>query len=135
MISAAPGCAETPRAHITNMAALECLRDIGLDRQCIEAAAAGHSIVAVSGYRSREQQARTHRRWIERHLANARGGSSPEEAAKIVSEYSAPAGHSEHQLGTTVDVSVPGVMPFNREHAPSSFSTSCARRCPRGRNV
>ncbi|KAJ6124657.1 Monooxygenase FAD-binding [Penicillium samsonianum] len=30
MISSAPGTANTPRAHITNMAALECLRDIGL---------------------------------------------------------------------------------------------------------
>ncbi|KAL2173050.1 FAD binding domain-containing protein [Thermothelomyces heterothallicus CBS 202.75] len=45
MISAAPGCAETPRVHITNMAALECLRDIGLDKQCIDAAAAGHNMV------------------------------------------------------------------------------------------
>jgi hypothetical protein len=44
MISAAPGCAETPRAHITNMAALECLRDIGLDGECIDAAAAGHNM-------------------------------------------------------------------------------------------
>ncbi|KAF2185354.1 hypothetical protein K469DRAFT_665653 [Zopfia rhizophila CBS 207.26] len=34
MISSAPGTAETPRAHITNMAALECLRDIGLWEQC-----------------------------------------------------------------------------------------------------
>ncbi|KAJ5970240.1 uncharacterized protein N7479_000158 [Penicillium vulpinum] len=30
MISSASGTANTPRAHITNMAALECLRDIGL---------------------------------------------------------------------------------------------------------
>ncbi|KAB8253714.1 FAD binding domain-containing protein [Aspergillus pseudonomiae] len=30
MISSSPGTANTPRAHITNMAALECLRDIGL---------------------------------------------------------------------------------------------------------
>ncbi|KAF3017685.1 hypothetical protein E8E15_007416 [Penicillium rubens] len=30
MISSAAGTANTPRAHITNMAALECLRDIGL---------------------------------------------------------------------------------------------------------
>jgi hypothetical protein len=45
MISVAPGCAETPRAHITNMAALECLRDIDLDQQCIDAAAAGHNMV------------------------------------------------------------------------------------------
>jgi 2-polyprenyl-6-methoxyphenol hydroxylase-like FAD-dependent oxidoreductase len=44
MISAAPGCADTPRAHITNMAALECLRDIGLDKACIDAAAAGHNM-------------------------------------------------------------------------------------------
>ncbi|EXJ63257.1 uncharacterized protein A1O5_11578 [Cladophialophora psammophila CBS 110553] len=33
MISNAPGTANTPRAHITNMAALECLRDIGLDKE------------------------------------------------------------------------------------------------------
>ncbi|KAL2784706.1 FAD binding domain-containing protein [Aspergillus keveii] len=33
MVSTAPGTADTPRAHITNMAALECLRDIGLDRE------------------------------------------------------------------------------------------------------
>lgn len=31
MISAAPGTAKEPRAHITNPAAQECLRDIGLD--------------------------------------------------------------------------------------------------------
>ncbi|KAK4226602.1 phenol 2-monooxygenase [Podospora fimiseda] len=45
IISAAPGTAETPRAHITNMAALECLRDIGLDKDCIDAAAAGNHMV------------------------------------------------------------------------------------------
>lgn len=38
MIAAAPGTADTPRAHITNMAALECLRDIGLDKNCLEVA-------------------------------------------------------------------------------------------------
>ncbi|KAJ9131364.1 Phenol 2-monooxygenase [Pleurostoma richardsiae] len=38
IISAAPGTAETPRAHITNMAALECLRDIGLEEPCVRAA-------------------------------------------------------------------------------------------------
>lgn len=38
MIAAAPGTADTPRAHITNMAALECLRDIGLDKECLEVA-------------------------------------------------------------------------------------------------
>ncbi|KAE8361000.1 FAD binding domain-containing protein [Aspergillus caelatus] len=33
MINSAPGTADTPRAHITNMAALECLRDIGLEEE------------------------------------------------------------------------------------------------------
>ncbi|KAE8406396.1 FAD binding domain-containing protein [Aspergillus pseudonomiae] len=33
MINSAPSTADTPRAHITNMAALECLRDIGLEEE------------------------------------------------------------------------------------------------------
>ncbi|TKA81593.1 hypothetical protein B0A49_00365 [Cryomyces minteri] len=41
MISAAPGSADTPRAHITNMAALECLRDIGLEETCVKGAVKG----------------------------------------------------------------------------------------------
>ncbi|OIW27059.1 hypothetical protein CONLIGDRAFT_635271 [Coniochaeta ligniaria NRRL 30616] len=62
MISAAPGCAETPRAHITNMAALECLRDIGLDKQCIDAAAAGHNMTHTRWCNSMagEEYARTY---------------------------------------------------------------------------
>ena len=38
MISGAPGTSDTPRAHITNMAALECLRDIGLEEECLKVA-------------------------------------------------------------------------------------------------
>ncbi|KAK4897780.1 hypothetical protein LTR27_004552 [Elasticomyces elasticus] len=34
MINQDPGNADTPRAHITNMAALDCLRDVGLDKEC-----------------------------------------------------------------------------------------------------
>ncbi|KAK2767558.1 hypothetical protein FQN54_003716 [Arachnomyces sp. PD_36] len=41
MISSAPGTANTPRAHITNMAALECLRDIGLDKELEKLASKG----------------------------------------------------------------------------------------------
>ncbi|RHZ50596.1 uncharacterized protein CDV56_104150 [Aspergillus thermomutatus] len=41
MISAAPGTAHTPRAHITNLAALECLRDIGLDKEVNKVASSG----------------------------------------------------------------------------------------------
>lgn len=45
MVSRAPGTADTPRAHITNMAALECLRDIGLDKDCLQVATAGDCMV------------------------------------------------------------------------------------------
>jgi 2-polyprenyl-6-methoxyphenol hydroxylase-like FAD-dependent oxidoreductase len=38
MLSAAPGTSDTPRAHITNMAAMECLRDIGLEEECVNIA-------------------------------------------------------------------------------------------------
>ncbi|WPG97938.1 Hypothetical protein R9X50_00072100 [Acrodontium crateriforme] len=35
MVSMAAGTAKEPRAHITNVAALECLRDIGLQQECL----------------------------------------------------------------------------------------------------
>ncbi|KAK5129379.1 hypothetical protein LTR08_003539 [Meristemomyces frigidus] len=41
MLSAAPGTAKEPRAHITNPAALECLRDIGLEPEVIRNATHG----------------------------------------------------------------------------------------------
>jgi 2-polyprenyl-6-methoxyphenol hydroxylase-like FAD-dependent oxidoreductase len=41
MVSRASGTADTPRAHITNMAALECLRDIGVDKDCLQVATEG----------------------------------------------------------------------------------------------
>lgn len=44
MIAAAPGTAQTPRAHITNMAGLECLRDAGLEAACVQASAGGTSM-------------------------------------------------------------------------------------------
>lgn len=44
MISSAPGTADTPRAHITNMAALECLRDIGLEEEAKELATEGDTM-------------------------------------------------------------------------------------------
>lgn len=34
MVSQDPSNADTPRAHITNMAAIDCLRDIGVDEEC-----------------------------------------------------------------------------------------------------
>jgi hypothetical protein len=44
MLAATPGTADTPRAHITNMAALECLRDIGLEEECKKVAVKGDSM-------------------------------------------------------------------------------------------
>lgn len=41
VISAAPGTAKEPRAHITNAAALECFRDIGLEDECRTAGTTG----------------------------------------------------------------------------------------------
>jgi len=41
MLAATPSTADTPRAHITNMAALECLRDIGLEEECLRVAVKG----------------------------------------------------------------------------------------------
>ncbi|OGE52666.1 hypothetical protein PENARI_c009G00484 [Penicillium arizonense] len=45
MISACPATADTPRAHITNMAAMECLRDIGLDKECERLATNGMNMM------------------------------------------------------------------------------------------
>lgn len=45
MISAAPTTSQTPRAHITNPAAFECLRDIDLEQTCLEQAVEGDCMV------------------------------------------------------------------------------------------
>ncbi|KAK5269283.1 hypothetical protein LTR40_014187, partial [Exophiala xenobiotica] len=45
IVSQDPGNADTPRAHITNMAALDCLRDIGVDRDCYIIGTSGDSMV------------------------------------------------------------------------------------------
>ncbi|QSZ32490.1 hypothetical protein DSL72_002068 [Monilinia vaccinii-corymbosi] len=44
IIAATPGTADTPRAHITNMAGMECLRDIGLEEACMNVAVTGDSM-------------------------------------------------------------------------------------------
>jgi hypothetical protein len=46
MISSAAGTASTPRAHITNMAALDCLRDIGVDTELNRIASKGEQHMA-----------------------------------------------------------------------------------------
>ncbi len=63
------------------------------------ARAAGHPISVVSGYRSYDRQKATFDHWV------AVGGL--EEALRT----SARPGHSEHQLGTTVDLTTRGGLP------------------------
>ncbi|KAK7894054.1 hypothetical protein LTR67_006755 [Exophiala xenobiotica] len=45
LISAAPSTSQTPRAHITNPAAFECLRDIDLEETCLSQAVQGDCMV------------------------------------------------------------------------------------------
>jgi D-alanyl-D-alanine carboxypeptidase len=65
------------------------------------AAAAGFDLEIASSYRSYETQLRTHEYWIDVEIAN---GLSPAAASIEAKKYSAVAGHSEHQLGTAVDI-------------------------------
>ncbi|KAL5356309.1 FAD binding domain-containing protein [Aspergillus floccosus] len=45
IVSAAANTSQTPRAHIVNPAALECLRDIGLEEECIKAGTSGDNMM------------------------------------------------------------------------------------------
>ena len=62
IISRAPGTADTPRAHITNMAAMECLRDIGLDIEAENQAIKGNCMLHTRWCHSMagEEYARIH---------------------------------------------------------------------------
>ncbi|KAF2099819.1 hypothetical protein NA57DRAFT_38410 [Rhizodiscina lignyota] len=81
MIAATSGTSETPRAHITNMAGLETLRDIGLDEQCIQAATHGENMV--------------HTRWC-----NTMAG---EEYARIYSWGNDPARKGDYEAASPCD--------------------------------
>lgn len=71
----------------------------------LEAAAQhGHEYKVVSAYRSEEHQREVFDRFIQRELAN--GALDAEDALSRVNRYSAHPGYSEHQLGTTVDLSI-----------------------------
>ncbi|EHK25592.1 uncharacterized protein TRIVIDRAFT_189361 [Trichoderma virens Gv29-8] len=81
MISAAPGTANTPRAHIMNMAALECLRDIGLDKEMLRVASDGDSMV--------------HTRWCH--------SMAGEEYARIHSWGHGPTRKGEYEMASPCD--------------------------------
>ncbi|KAH7016421.1 FAD binding domain-containing protein [Microdochium trichocladiopsis] len=57
-----PSTANTPRAHIMSMAALDCLRDIGVDKQCYEVGTNGDTMAHTiwSSSMAGEEYARIH---------------------------------------------------------------------------
>lgn len=67
------------------------------------AAKEGISLRAVSGYRSYVQQVQVFDSWVQQEMKK-NPALSRSEAEKIANTYSARPGHSEHQLGTAVDV-------------------------------
>lgn len=62
LISSAPTTSQTPRAHITNPACFECLRDIGLEQTCLDQATANDHMVHTRWCHSMtgEEYARVH---------------------------------------------------------------------------
>jgi 2-polyprenyl-6-methoxyphenol hydroxylase-like FAD-dependent oxidoreductase len=81
MISRASGTADTPRAHITNMAALECLRDIGIDKDCIQVSTEGDSMM--------------HTRWCH--------SMAGEEYARVYSWGNDPARKGDYEIASPCD--------------------------------
>ncbi len=63
----------------------------------------GLTLKPVSGYRSYNYQIRTFKRWTNREMKR-NPKMTRKQAEEKANTYSARAGHSEHQLGTTIDV-------------------------------
>lgn len=98
-----------------------------LDRLIAAAASAGHTdLVVQSGFRSYQDQAASHEDWRRR--------VGPERAGRV----SAPAGHSEHQLGLAVDLTGPcgfsctGATPDERWLADNAHRFGFLVRYPEG---
>ncbi len=73
-------------------------------KKLIEAARKdGLTLKPVSGYRSYKYQIGTFKRWTEREM-KGNPKLTRKKAEELANTYSAKAGHSEHQLGTVVDV-------------------------------
>jgi len=70
----------------------------------------GHTLQALSGYRSYARQDVVFAGWVKGEIEDAQKVGQPiglAEATQRANRYSAIAGHSEHQLGTVMDVSTP----------------------------
>ena len=71
----------------------------------------GVSVTVTSSYRSFSTQSETFDNWVT--TLQQRDGLSKQEATAQANTFSAHAGHSEHQLGTTVDLNTPGAAAFD----------------------
>ena len=68
-----------------------------------DAKLAGINLKVVSGYRSYIDQVQTFNYWVDQEMQNNPNLTKQQATAKA-NTYSALPGHSEHQLGTTVDI-------------------------------
>jgi zinc D-Ala-D-Ala carboxypeptidase len=75
-----------------------------LANMLVAAATHGHYYRVVSAYRSEEYQREVFSRFVQRELET--DASALHAAEQRANRYSAQAGYSEHQLGTTVDLSI-----------------------------
>jgi len=71
----------------------------------------GMTVFVTSAYRSYIQQQSTFNYWVNRELSK---GASMELARQRANIYSATPGHSEHQLGTTLDIRCIGCDAFSK---------------------
>lgn len=76
-----------------------------------ELGSTGVNSYVLSAYRSYQTQENLFNNYVKNELAKA-PGISLEEATIRANNYSAKPGHSEHQLGTTVDLNCAGCTPF-----------------------
>lgn len=69
-----------------------------------------------SAYRSYQDQINTYNYWVQREVSR---GKSRAEAEEEANRFSARPGHSEHQLGTTVDINCLSCTAFDRSNKAS----------------
>ncbi len=75
-----------------------------------EAHKQGLAPVVTSAYRSYDEQVKTFNAWVAQEI---RQTFNPALAIANAARYSALPGHSEHQLGTSVDLNCDGCVPFD----------------------
>lgn len=79
----------------------------------------GIALEIISSYRSFATQEATFNYWVSTETAR---GLSQAEAETQANTYSARAGQSEHQLGTTADLACVGCEPFNETQNTAVYS-------------